>query len=79
MSGWRVRTSRRLSRLLFGRDEMLCSLVHWRRHPVEGLIDAAFLFIDRRRHHCRDAADWESRQAWEPQDFTDVARDAGWM
>lgn len=79
MSMWRVRASRRLARRILGREEMLCAWVHWHRHWLEPLIDALFLMIDGRRHHCRDAADWEARQGWEPAEFTDIARRSGWM
>jgi hypothetical protein len=53
---WRIRFSRLLGRLLFGRDEMLSSLADQRQWRIRHGINA--LFLD--RQHCARASEWEA-------------------
>jgi hypothetical protein len=53
---WRIRFSRWLGRMLFGRDEMLSSLADQRQWRLRLAINA--LFLD--SQHCSRAADWEA-------------------
>lgn len=58
----RVRFSRWLSSVLFGRSEMLCALADLHQWPIRHALN--LMFLD--RHHCAAAAEWEVAQVWPP-------------
>lgn len=71
--GWRVALSRRLGRLLFGEDRMVCAIADNRQWSARHALNA--LFLD--RGHCAAAADWEALQAPRYRDPVDRLRRSG--
>lgn len=87
----RVHLSRALARVLLGDGRtMLCARAHWHRHWSEPALDVLVFW---QRHHCRQAAAWEAREAIRDaqeelcvmecppvtRNEVDEARRAGWL
>jgi len=70
----RVRASRLLGRLIYGRHTMLCAELDRRQHPARRLVDLVLA-----RGHCAACSDWESRQDAPEMDFVGDARVRGWL